>query len=88
MGMEPEQFTNERVDKLRTEHDGKLSKLMDKIDEKVSNKLFYTAIAILMAIFGYGGNQIGKLTDKQQSLSEELIRLEVRFDNVNSIRKP
>ena len=62
-------FTPDRADSLRKELDS-------KIEQKVSNHVFYWAIVIFLAVIGGAFAYISKVNDKVYSVNDRLIRIE------------
>lgn len=83
---EPEQFTLDREDKLRIDLQGKIDKVDLKVDQKVSNHVFYwvtpISILILAGIFGYAFNQLSKSNDKIDLINDRLTRIETKVEIV------
>lgn len=73
---EPEQFTLDREDKIRSDLAGKINTLDQKIEQKVSNHLFYWVIPVLISlvagVFSYVFYQFNKLDDKLAAMNDRL----------------
>lgn len=73
--------TIDRVDSVRKELEGKLTILSNKVDEKVSEKLFYwifgILILILVSVLGWMFIHLGTISDRS-------IRLETKLEDMHS----
>lgn len=69
-------FTPDRADNLRKELD-------NKIEQKVSNHVFYWAIGIFLVVIGGAFTYISKVNHKVYSVNDRLIRIEI----LQSIKK-
>jgi hypothetical protein len=89
MAKQPEQFNPHPTDVIRKELDAKIDRLDVKIDNKVSNHVFYWVLGILISILVAGLTgvfaYINKISDKQNSMNERLIHVEAKTDRADSI---